>query len=152
MIPSSKYFRLGSFHHPSPEPCSLPCTEQIVPWEWVSTVQSMKFFSVQNLTPFFPMLEAIWWRQWGNNRRSHVLWLRKLDSIPAAVSHCLPCKTGQILGFCTAGPLGWVVFFLGAQCSSSVARFKEMLSSYSCNRSQLGLWFEYNKCCNNARY
>ena len=150
MIPSSKYFRRGSFHHTSPEPFFIQYTEQIVPREWVSTVQSVKLFSVQNLTPFFPMLEGIWQRQWGNSKRSCVLRLRKLDSIPAVVSHCLPCKTGQILSLGTAGPLGWVSHFLGAQCSSSVAKFREMLSSYSCNRTQLELWFECKMCYNNA--
>lgn len=91
----------------------------------------------------FPLLEGIWWRQWGNSRRSHVLRLRKLDSIPAAVSHCLPHKTGQILSLSTTGHLGEVSHFLGAQSSLSVAELKEMLNSHSCNRSRLELWFEF---------
>lgn len=78
-----KYFRWGSFHHPAPKPWFIHCSK---PCEWVSPLQSVKFFSVQNLIPFFfQCWISKWQRQWGKSRKSPILLWSELDSISVAL-------------------------------------------------------------------
>jgi len=106
----------------------------------------MQFLSVQFLTPFFHCWKAyIWKEQWGNSRRSCVLKLKKLDSIPAAVSCCLPCKCGQSLSLITAAMS--FSFFWIPNAGHLWPNIREASSSYSCNRNQLELWLQ---CFNNG--
>lgn len=119
-----------------------------VPSPWRELVQSNLWSSSLCRTP--PIFFQCWKANDGGNgaKVEKAAFCRSVSCIPSL----LPYKTRQILRFGTAGPFGWASHVLGVQCSSSVAKFRGTLSSYSCSRSQLELWFECRKCWDDAGY